>query len=321
MNAMSDAALTNDKSLGLPLIPVSEIYLDHEFNCRGHFSATECIELAKDIALRGLQQPVIVRPLRTETAYGIESEDSILKKGFKYKMIAGHRRLFSYKINKADQIPAIVKDVNISEFECKNINAVENLQRKELNLFQEAVAVRHYWIAGWTLQDTANYIGKSNTWVNIRFKLLEMPEDVQIAAAQGYIVQADILELSKYKDPTELLRTAGMIRDKRKKGETKQIARMIRRPDKADTKKHRGRDQIFDMLGLIQDTLVKIERSQTVDVDELITPQGNCLATRALSWAAGEISSFEMHKSLQEYCATFNHYYEMPEFSSHESVS
>jgi ParB-like chromosome segregation protein Spo0J len=233
-----------------------------------------------------------------------------------YKMIAGHRRLTAYKINNHDEIPSIIKSKDISDFDARDINAVENLQRKELNLLQECNAIRHYWMAAWNREETAERVGKSPGWVQIRYMLLEMPEEIQEAAGQGYINTTDVRELNKYKNPTEQLRLAGIIRDKRKAGVDKNVTDTIRKKDKANAKKHRGRAQIFEMIEHVQNACANVDGEALIEVQQINTVGGNNLGTACLAWCAGEITTLEFHERLKDYCEQLGVFYEMPEFES-----
>jgi len=322
---MSAAALENDKTLGLPLIPVKEIYLDHDFNCRGHFGASDCIELAKDIAAKGLQQPIIVRPLRLEAhklkgQETLSSEKVLIDQGYTHMMLAGHRRLTAYKINEGESIPSIVKSAFLPDFEARDINAVENLQRKELNLGQEALAVRHYYIANWTREDTAQRVNMSMGWVQIRFQILSMPSEVLDVALTGYLTQADVRELHKERDPRTRLKMLGLMRDARIKGE-RGITTRMKKKDKTTTKKHRRGPEIFEMMDHIRNALKDVDREQMIPLMKIQSPEGNSLTTKVLAWAAGEISTIELHNALKHYAGVIGLEYEMPIFADTSSVN
>lgn len=306
---MTPEAIKNDNELGLPLVEVDKIYLDAEFNCRGAFSPMDCTELARNIARKGLQQPVVVRPLREH------DESLLISKGLTHKMIAGHRRLTAYKINEWNVIPAIVKDANINEFDARDINAVENLQRSELNLLQESNAIKHYWRANWSREDIADRVGKSPGWVQIRIMLLAMPEEIQVAAGQGYIKGTDVRELNKYRNPSEQLRMAGIIHDKRKSGENRNVTDHIRKKDTPDSKKHRKRGQIFEMIELVQDAMREHQTINGLTSDKIITVGGNSFATRAMAWCAGEITTLQFHSALHEFCSIVGVDYTVPSFT------
>lgn len=312
MSKLSEDAVKNDQEIGLPLIEVEKIYLDAEFNCRGAFRPMDCLELARDVARHGLQQPVVVRPLRSDD----NEEVHLLSKGFTHKMIAGHRRVTAYKINEHPVIPAILKDKDIDDFTAKDINAVENLQRTELNLQQECNAIRHYWIADWSREEIGERIGKSPGWVQIRVMLLAMPQVIQDAAGQGYIKGTDIRELHKYKNPAEQLKAAGILRDRRKYDKSaKGITRLIKKREKASTKKMRGKVEIFEMMEHLRDTFSGANTDEIeIPLEDIISPEGNSIATRSLAWAAGEIDNLTFATSIKAFAMTIGVAYTMPEY-------
>lgn len=310
---MSPEAIASDKQLNIPLINPKKIFIDHDFNSREAFTPTSCIELAADIANRGILCPITIRPLRAEDRNDLKNEQHLLKQGYTHITIAGHRRLTAYLINEAEGIPCIIKDAYISLFDQKDINAVENLQRLELNLKEECDAIRHYWMAGWNREETAKRIQKSQGWVQIRYMLLEMPEEIQILAGQGLIKGTDIRELNKYKGE-ELMRMAAQIRDKRRAGEKRGVTHSIKKKEKFDSKKIRTREEMFTFMEVIRNTLKKATPDLVVNVESIVTPQGNTFAVRCLSWAAGEITSGEVHVSFRDFCADLGIDYEMPDF-------
>jgi len=310
---MTVEAIANDEAAEIHNVPVKEIYLDPDFNCRGAFGPMDCTELAMDIAKRGLQQPIVIRPLREVDHESGKAETLLLMQGYKYVTIAGHRRLTAYKINKGEMIPSILKDMYIAEFDALDLNATENLMRKELNMQQECQAVRHYWIACWNREDTAKRIGKSPGWVQVRFMLLDMPVEIQELAGQGYINTTDVRELSKYKNPARQLELAGILRDKRKRG-VKNAIRFIIKKDSPDTKKHRKREQIFDMMEEVRVALKEYSPEKRISVGDIVTAQGNSFSTRLASWCAGEITTIEFYVALREFCSICGVHYEIPTF-------
>lgn len=315
MNKMTPAAIENDKSLGTPLIKVHEIYLDHEFNCRGRISILDCLDLAKDIAVRGLQSPIQVRPLRPEPKALLPSEKAVIARGFKYKVIAGHRRLTAYKANEAEFIPATVKDAYISLFDEHDLNAIENLQREELNFEQEAHAIRHYVTAGWARNDIAGRVNKSPGWVQLRMILLNMPKEIQELAGQGYIRSTDMNEMNKFKeDRASLLRMAGELRDMRRSGIKGAMAK-VKQKEKYTSSKVRTKTELIDLLTSLQKHCRQVDAETIVAARDIFSLQGNSALTRILAWAAGEISVGELHDSLRDFFEMFAHEYLPPEYA------
>ena len=294
-------------------IPLGKIFLDHDFNCRDRFSPMDCTELARDIKDKGLLQPIIVRRLRTEAKGGVSDEKVLINQGFEYKIIAGHRRWTACKINEMETIDCVVRDAYTSDFDCQDINAVENLQRKELNLWEECKAIQHYWRANWTREDTAQRVQKSPGWVQTRFQLLEMPEQIQELAAMDLIKVSQIKELVKYKgNENELLQAAGKLKDHNRKG-LKNASNVIRRADTHMTKKVRGRAELLEMLHHIQAGFSNCPETREVEVGDLISKEGNSILTRLLAWASGEIPSGEFYRSLQEFGEVVGISYQPPE--------
>jgi ParB/RepB/Spo0J family partition protein len=304
---MTQEAIKADAASGVPLVEVGLIYSDSEFNCRGTFTATDIIELAKDIAARGLVEPVILRPL------WVASEKAIIDRGFKYSLVAGFRRYASYKVNKAEKIPAIIREVQ-SDFEARDINAVENLQRLDLTFYQEAKSIRHYWVANWNRKDIAARINKSEGWVQMRILLLEMEPEIQNAANQGYILPSDMHELNKYKG-AERLQIAGRLRDARKSGEGKGVMHKLKQKDRANTKKRRQASDIQALSDHIREWGKKVDRDQMVMISEIVSPQGNTISNRIMAWACGEITTFDVHVDIRMFFKRLGVAYQMPEFA------
>lgn len=310
---LSQYAIEKDRQSGVPLIPIKEIYADIEFNCRGQFTSADIVNLAIDVAAKGLLEPIIIRELW-------DTEKIPKAQGFKYSLVAGFRRFAAYKTNDAEKIPAIVRQI-VSEFDCRDINACENLQRKDLNLYQEAMAIKHYFMANWTQKDVAERVNMSQGWVKIRYDLLKMPPEVQQAAGQGYILQQDIVELAKYDTKKEILEMAGVIRDARKHDKGPNLTRKIKKKDKPTTKKVRSRLEIFELMEILRSNFKQRAEYHEMLAGQIVSAQGNCIATQCLAWAAGEIDSFTLHTYIKNYCVLLGLDYQMPEFSEESLLS
>jgi ParB family chromosome partitioning protein len=303
---MSDAALLADSNQNC--IPVKEIHADSDFNCRGSFTADKVIELSQDIAARGLVQPIVVRKLWPEEEY-------LKAKGFQYSLVAGFRRLMAYKANQANVIPATVKDLK-TDFDCRDLNAVENLQRENLTFYQEAQSIRHYWIASWSREDVAKRVNKSPGWVQQRYELLEMEPDIQKFAAQGYILASDIRELAKYKGE-ERIKVANRIRDARKTGkasENRNLMVKLRKKGRPHESKRRHRIEVEELMEDLREYFKQIDRNKMIPLSEIISLQGNTFAHKIMAWSVGNLSNMDLHLELREFFKKFDVSYQMPEF-------
>lgn len=302
---LSEQAIENDRNLGVPLIPCAKIFADSEFNCRGTFTATDIMELVNDIALRGLLLPITVRKLW-------DNEFQLKSQGYEYSLVAGFRRFASYKANEAEFIPATIRALS-SEFDCHDVNAVENLQRKDLSLWAEAKSIKHYWMASWTREEVAKRVSKSPGWVQIRYMLLGMEPEIQQAADKGFITTSDLRELYKY-EGAERLRMAGRVKDLRKKGEKLGVTARIKKKDKPEVKKVRTRPELVEMMEHIRSTVRHADLDQMVLLSDIISRQGNMLLHRVLAWSIGEISSLDVYMDIKQFCKAIGLEYEIPEF-------
>jgi ParB/RepB/Spo0J family partition protein len=301
---LSEEALNNDSTH--TRVDMHLIFADSEFNCRGHITANSILELVKDVEKRGLVEPVVIRELWP-------TEEHIRAKGFQYSLVAGFRRFTSYRVAKAEKIPAHIRIVR-DDFEARDVNAVENLQRENLSLWQEAVSIRHYWVASWNREDIARRVSKSMGWVQVRCMLLSMEKPIQEAAEQGYLTQSDIREIYKYTG-MERLQIAGRTVDARKNGEkTGQVNLKIRKKDTAQTRKQRTRDEIVSLMDSVRKICLQADRDDRILLSELISDQGTLLPFHKLmAWTNGEITTGEMHMVLIEFARKLDAHYEVPD--------
>lgn len=263
---------------------MSEIFADPTFNCRGEAVAPiDVVDLARDIESHGLQQPIVVQPY-----------DKYRPEQYKYRIVSGHRRYTAFKVLKREDIPCVI-NTNLTESQALVLNLTENIHRKDLNILQEAVALERLKLAGMGTSEVSEELGKSTTWVSVRYMLLELPEAIRYAASAGLINQQQIRQLHKIPGVKNQLEAAAKIKNAKIRGEkaprlnaTSQAKRNILKT------KQRDRDDIFWMQDHIQDSI------------------GNNFGTRCLAWAAGEISDFELFQDIKEIADSKNIVYAIP---------
>jgi ParB family chromosome partitioning protein len=264
-------------------LPLNEIFSDPTFNCRGDAIAPiDVVDLVRDIEAHGLQQPIVVQPFT-------EYRDYI------YRIICGHRRFAAFKILSRVYIPCIINK-ELTEAEALILNLGENLHRKDLNILQEARTLERLKMAGMGISEVAEQLGKSTTWVNVRYQLLELPEQIKNAAASGFINQAQIRQIHKLPDIQKQMEAAKKIKDAKARGDKKMPRINAKSASKRNILKPkiRDRDDIFWMQDHMQESV------------------GNNIGTRCLAWAAGEISDFELFQDIQEEAAKTERSYAIP---------
>lgn len=272
-------------------IPMSEILSDPNFNCRGHIAPIDVIDLAKDIADRGLDQPIVLQPFTNDNPK------------IKYRVVAGHRRHMAFKINNAESIPAYVRD-DLTELQAKMLNLRENLHRQELNIKQEAKALQYFLnYKGETSErhlftevELSEIFGQSRGWVQVRKLLLELPDDIQNEAAAGILTQDQIRLVAKLKNNKDRYELVRKIKEKKLRGEKIKLTPSVQRASDVMKAKERKKPEIEEML------------------DILYTLIGPGLHTRICAWAAGNISTVALYSSIQEYCEENSIPFKMPSF-------
>ncbi len=146
-----------------------EIIEKNPFQPRESFDDKGIKELAESIKEKGIIQPIIVR----------EHED-------KYQIVAGERRFLAAKLAGLKSIPAIVK--NISDEESAEIALIENVQRKDLNPIEEALAYKRLIDKfGYTQEELAKKIGKDRATITNSLRLLNLPDEIMEKLKSGLI--------------------------------------------------------------------------------------------------------------------------------------
>lgn len=127
---------------------------------RKFFEQAALDELASSIKEHGLMQPITVRVI-----------------GDAYQLIAGERRLKASKLVGLDKIPSVITEV--SNQDSAVLALIENLQREDLNFIEESQA--YYDIMqdhGYTQQQLAKSLGKNQSTVANKLRLLKLPDEV-----------------------------------------------------------------------------------------------------------------------------------------------
>lgn len=140
-------------------LPVDEIR-PNPHQPRRTFHQEELAELASSIAQVGVLQPLSVR----RTADG-------------WELIAGERRLRAAKLAGLARVPCL--NVEADDDASALLALVENLQRKDLDVWEEAAALRqlidrHHL----SQEEAARRVGKSQSAVANKLRLLKLPPDV-----------------------------------------------------------------------------------------------------------------------------------------------
>ncbi len=110
-------------------------------------------------------------------SYGILNPLTVRRRGGRYELVAGERRLRAAKLIGLREVPCVLLDVNMED--AGLIALVENLQRKDLDFLEEANGIRQLIrMFGMSQEEAARRLGKSQSAVANKLRLLKLPEDV-----------------------------------------------------------------------------------------------------------------------------------------------
>ncbi|MBO1520280.1 ParB/RepB/Spo0J family partition protein [Oceanisphaera pacifica] len=139
-----------------------------KYQPRRDMSQVALEELATSIQQQGVIQPIVVRPL---------SEGG-------YEILAGERRWRAARIAGLSQVPCLIKDV--ADQEAMAIGLIENIQREDLNVMEEARALsRLIDEFGFTHLSVAEAVGKSRSSVSNLLRLTQLNDDVKQLVEHG----------------------------------------------------------------------------------------------------------------------------------------
>ena len=145
-------------------------------NPRKTFNEDELKELADNIEKQGLLQPITVRPARGRN---VDETNAV------YEIVCGERRYRACSMLKLETIPCIVREM--TDDEALDAMITENLQRRDVDPIEEAVAFNILNIRGQSVADIAERFGKSAAYVNNRMRLTSLIEPLRQALSNGQL--------------------------------------------------------------------------------------------------------------------------------------
>ena len=174
---------------------VVQLYLDdiipNRFQPREVFDEKALKELAVSIKEHGVIQPIIVRNVKG-----------------KYEIIAGERRYKASALAGLTKIPAIIRDLD--DKESSKVALLENLQRKNLTPIEEARTYQKILeIDEMTQDELAKTMGKSQSSVANKLRLLSLPDEVQDSLLKEQISERHaraLLNIPDSKKQTDMLK-------------------------------------------------------------------------------------------------------------------
>ncbi len=138
--------------------------------------------LADSISRHGILQPIVVRKPE-----GSEDDDPVSRiLNQKYRIVAGERRWRAAKMAGLSEVPVIVKEM--TDYEAAAIMLVENLQREDLNVVEQARGLERLIDEfEMTQEEAAQIVGISRPALTNSLRLLSLPEKTLSALENGSI--------------------------------------------------------------------------------------------------------------------------------------
>jgi ParB family chromosome partitioning protein len=150
---------SRDTAPAILRLSVAEIY-PNPYQPRQSFDQEGLCQLADSIRRYGVLSPLSVR----------------YRKG-RYELVAGERRLRAAKLAGLSEVPCLLLDVDSADSGA--IALVENLQRQDLDYLEEAQGIARLIAQfGWNQEECAQRLGKSQSSIANKLRLLKLPPDI-----------------------------------------------------------------------------------------------------------------------------------------------
>jgi len=147
------------------------------------FDEVKLQELATSIKTYGVISPILLRKMSTG----------------RYQILAGERRFRASKIAGLTKVPAIVAE--FTDKQMMELSIIENIQREELNVIEEAKAYDNLCNKlGLTQEEIGQRVGKSRSYIANIMRLLNLPRVIQDYVINGVLTMGQVKPLINLSD-------------------------------------------------------------------------------------------------------------------------
>jgi ParB family chromosome partitioning protein len=199
------------------------------------FEKEKIRQLAESIQDSGILQPILVRPRADIPGH--------------YEIVAGERRWLAAQEAGLRVVPVIIRE--LSDIEALKIAIIENVQREDLNILEEAESYQRLMNDfGYTQEKIANDIGKSRSHVANTLRLLALPEEIKEFLASGHISAGHARALLNTDDAvhvaSEIIKNKLNVRDVEKMTRGRSSSGEPRHDLSHSDKPHRGEQRLSE---------------------------------------------------------------------------
>ncbi|MGH9614055.1 MAG: ParB/RepB/Spo0J family partition protein [Bryobacteraceae bacterium] len=187
----SDEAMAEHETATNVVLSLAVMEIDpNPLQPRTVFDSNRIEELASSIRANGIIQPLIVR-----------------RKGTRYELVAGERRLRAARAAGLEIVPAVLQD--FADDRLLEVALIENIQREDLNPIETAQAfdrlIRELHL---NHEEVGRRTGKDRSTVTNLLRLLKLPVDVQILLAERRLSMGHARALLAIEDPSRQIELA-----------------------------------------------------------------------------------------------------------------
>ena len=222
---------TADSKTGAMIVKISSVEPNMD-QPRKQFDEDALMELSESIKQYGVLHPLLVSD----------------KKDY-YEIIAGERRWRAAKIAKLKEVPVIIKEY--SPQEVMEIALIENIQRRDLNPIEEALAYKSL-IDEYNLkqEEVADRVSKSRTAVTNSMRLLKLAEQVQTMLINEELSMGHARALlSLEKEEVQVETAKAIVERKLSVRETEKLVKKIQQEkNQKDTEKNKKIDPKLEAI-------------------------------------------------------------------------
>lgn len=218
-------------------------------------------ELMLSIKEKGVLEPILVRP----------------KQG-RYEIIAGERRYVASKMAGLTEMPCI--EMSVEDNEAMELALIENLQRKDLDVFEEADGLKTLADGyGYNHSDIAKKIGKARSTITEIINVSKIPSEIRdICKKFNVTSRSTLIEIAKQKNIDDMRRLVQMIGERElRRADTRELSKELKgavkrqkyyvynyKPDKDDSYKLRiefKRESVSkdEIIRILKDIISKLK--------------------------------------------------------------
>lgn len=214
---------------------------------RGAISQASLTELAQSIKANGILEPIVI----ADTPAG-------------YQIIAGERRWRAAKMVGMVEVPVIIKKVTQQEMLVLSI--VENLQREDLSVLEEAAGYKRLVDDfGLNLQQVSERMGKAVSTISNRMRLLRLPDAIKQSLIDGTIQEGHAKSLVGLDDPNLIFEAYSQVIKKRLNiSQTEELCRRYQQED------------LQNQRVLFNDEVKKVEGKTLAQIEDVFSKKLKC---------------------------------------------